>query len=128
MPPPSTKNGSRNIYGCMVDVSRLTPAQRKQYAVMLLQNYHELYNKNEPSSMFVSPPPLPNIESLSQSTILSLDNGSFGRIRSGMNIQHPTTKEVADTDTVMAYNEDLDTPTPQDIANVFAASDLSFYS
>ena len=26
MPPPSTNNGSRNIYGCMVDVSKLTPA------------------------------------------------------------------------------------------------------
>ena len=27
MPPPSTNNGTRNIYGCMVDVSKLTPAQ-----------------------------------------------------------------------------------------------------
>ena len=26
-PPPSTNDGSRNIYGCMVDVSKLTPAQ-----------------------------------------------------------------------------------------------------
>ena len=34
MPPPSTNNGSRNIYGCMVDVSKLTPAQRQQHAVM----------------------------------------------------------------------------------------------
>ena len=25
MPPPSTNNGSCNIYGCMVDVSKLTP-------------------------------------------------------------------------------------------------------
>ena len=25
MQPPSTNNGSRNIYGCMVDVSKLTP-------------------------------------------------------------------------------------------------------
>ena len=40
MPPTSTNNGSRNIYGCMVDVYKLTPAQRKQHAVMLLQNYH----------------------------------------------------------------------------------------
>ena len=69
MPPPSTNNGSRNIYGCIVDVSKLTLAQRKQHAVMLLQNYHELCNTNDPSSMFVSPPPSPNIESLSQSTI-----------------------------------------------------------
>ena len=41
-----------------------------------------------------------------------------------MNIQQPTTSEVADTETVMAYNEDLDLPPPQDISNVFAAADL----
>ena len=49
MPPPSTNNGSRNIYGCMVDVSNLTPAQQQQHAVMLIQNYHELCNTNDPS-------------------------------------------------------------------------------
>ena len=27
MPPPSTNNGSRNIYGCMVDVAKLTLSQ-----------------------------------------------------------------------------------------------------
>ena len=32
MPPPSTNNGSRNIYGCMVDVSKLTLEQLKQHA------------------------------------------------------------------------------------------------
>ena len=42
-----------------------------------------------------------------------------------MNIQQPTTSKVADTETVMAYNEDLDPPQPQDISNVFAAVDLS---
>ena len=42
-----------------------------------------------------------------------------------MNIQQPTTSEVADTERVMAYNEDLDLPPPQDISNVFAAADLS---
>ena len=45
-----------------------------------------------------------------------------------MNIQQPTTSEVADTETVMAYNEDLDLPPPQDISNVFAAADLSSHS
>ena len=40
MPPMSTNNGGRNIYGCMVDVSKLTSAQRQQHAVMLLQYYH----------------------------------------------------------------------------------------
>ena len=42
-----------------------------------------------------------------------------------MNIQQPTSSEVADTETVMAYNEYLDPPPPQDISNVFAAADLS---
>ena len=73
MPPPSTNNGSRNIYGCMVNVSKLTPAQRQQHAVMLLQHYHKLCNTNDPSSMFVSPPHIPNIESLFRSTISSSD-------------------------------------------------------
>ena len=41
-----------------------------------------------------------------------------------MNIQQQTTSEVADTETVMAYNGELDPPTQQDISNVFAASDL----
>ena len=42
-----------------------------------------------------------------------------------MNIQQQTTSEVADTETVMVYNGDLDLPPPQDISNVFAAADLS---
>ena len=66
MPPPSTKNRSQNIYGCMVDVSKLTPVQRQHHAIMLLQHYHEWCNKNEPLSMFVSPHPITNIESLYQ--------------------------------------------------------------
>ena len=123
-PPPSTNNGSHNIYGCMVDVSKSSPAQRQQHAVMLLQHYHKLCNTNDPSSIFVSPPPIPNIESLNQSTISSLDSGSFDRTRADGNIQQPTTSEVANTETVMAYNEDLDPPPPHDISNVFATSDL----
>ena len=46
VPPPSTKNGSCNIYGCIMDVSKLTPAQRQQNSVMLLQYYHNLCNKS----------------------------------------------------------------------------------
>ena len=42
-----------------------------------------------------------------------------------MNIQHQNTSEVAGTDTVMVYNEEIDNPPPQDISNVFAAVDLS---
>ena len=97
MPTPSTNNGSRNIYGCMVDVSKLKPAQRQQHAVMLLENYHELCNTNDPSSTFVSPPPIPNIESFSQSAISSLDSGSFDRKRADGNNQQRTTSEVDNT-------------------------------
>ena len=128
MPPPSTKNGSRNIYGYMVDVSKLTPEQRQQHDVMYLQNYHELCNINDPSSMFVSPPPIPNIESLSQSTISSLDSGSFGRNRVDVDIQQPTTLEVSNTETVMAYTEGIDLSPPQDLSNMFSAADFSSQS
>ena len=41
-----------------------------------------------------------------------------------MNIKQPTTSKVADTDTVMAYNKDIDPTLPQDISNVFSAADL----
>ena len=58
--------------------------------------------------MFLSPPTIPNIESLYQSTISSLHSGSFGRNRAELNIQQPTTSELTNTETVMAYNEDLD--------------------
>ena len=112
----------------MVDVSKLTLAQRQQYAVMLLQHYHELCNTSDPSSMFVSPPPIPNIESLSKSTISSLDSGSCDRNRADRNIQQPTTSELANTETVMAYNEDLYPPPQHDISNVFAAAHLSSQS
>ena len=75
----------------MVYMYKMKQAQRQHHAVRLLHNYQELCNMNDPSTMFVSPPPIPNIESLSQSTILSLDSGSFGRNRDGINIQQPTT-------------------------------------
>ena len=103
MPPPSTNDGNHNIYGCMVDVSKLTPAQQQQHAVMLLENYHELCNTNDPSSTFVSPPPIPNIESFSQSTISSLDSGSLYINRSDGNNQQPTTSEVSNKETVVEY-------------------------
>ena len=107
---------------------RLTPEQQQQHAVMLLQHYHELCHINDPSYMFVSPPPIPNIGSLSQSDLSSLDSASFGRNRAGMNIQQPHTSEVEDIETVMAYNEDLNPPPPQDISNVFSSADLSAQS
>ena len=96
----------------MVNVSKLTPAQRQPHAVMLLQHYHELCNTNNPSLMFVSPPHIPNIESLSQYTISLLDSGSFGRNRADVNIQQPTTSELSNTETVISYNEELDPPPP----------------
>ena len=78
--------------------------------------------------MFVSPPPIPNIESLSQSTISSLDSRSFDRNQSDGNIQQPTASEVANTETVMAGNREIDTPPLQDISNVFAVADLFYQS
>ena len=95
---------------------------------MLLEHYHGLCNTNDPSSTFVSPPPIPNIESFSQSTISSLYSGSCDRNRADRNNKQPTTSEVANTETVMAGNEDIDTPPPQDISNLFAAADLSSQS
>ena len=95
---------------------------------MLLEHYHELCNTNDPSSKSVSPPTITNIDPLSQSTISSLDSGSCDRNRADGNNQQPTTSEVANTETVMAGNEDIDTPPPQDISNVFAAAELSSQS
>ena len=57
----STKNWSHNIYGFIVDLYKLTPAQLQKHAIMLLQHYRKLCSTNDPSSMFVSPPPIPNI-------------------------------------------------------------------
>ena len=76
--------------------------------------------------MFVSPPHIPNIESLSQSTISSLGSGLFGRNRSYANIQQRTKSEVSNTEKVIADNEELYPPSPQDMSNVFAATDLSY--
>ena len=42
-----------------------------------------------------------------------------------MNIQQQTTSEVANTETLMAGNEELDPPPPHYILNVFAEADLS---
>ena len=109
----------------MVDVSKLTPSQQQQHDMILLWHYHELCNTNDPSSMFVSSTPISNIESLSQSTISSLGSGSFGGNIDDVNIQQQTTSEVANIDTVMDDNEELYPPPPQDISNVFEATDLS---
>ena len=75
--------------------------------------------------MFVSTPLIPNIESLSQSTTSSLDSRSFGINRANLNIQQQTTSEVANIEPVMADNEDLDPPSPQDIKSLFVAAKLS---
>ena len=45
-----------------------------------------------------------------------------------MNVQKLNTSEVANTETVMADNEYLDPPLPQDILNVFSVADLSSHS
>ena len=62
--------------------------------------------------MFLSPTPIPNIESLYQSTISSLDSGSCDRNQAYGNIQQQTTSEVFNIETVMGYNEDIDPPPP----------------
>ena len=54
-----------------------------------------------------------------------MGSGLFGRNRYDVNIQEQTKLEVANTDTVMSDNVDLDPPPPQDIYNVFAAAYLS---
>ena len=48
-----------------------------------------------------------------------MDSGSFVGNRADVNIQQQTASEVANTETLMADNEDLDPPPPQDISNVF---------
>ena len=58
----------------------------------------------DPSLMFLSTPPINNIESLFQSTISPLDSGSFGRNQADVNIQQQTISEVANTETVMDDN------------------------
>ena len=78
--------------------------------------------------MFVSAPHIPNIESLSESTISSLDSGSCDRNQADGNIQQQTRSEIANTETVMDNNEHLDPPPPHDISNLFAAADFSSQS
>ena len=41
-----------------------------------------------------------------------------------MNIQQLTTSEIANKETLMAYNEDLDPPPPWDVSIFFAEADL----
>ena len=60
--------------------------------------------------MFVSTPPIPNIEPLSQTTTSSLDSVSFGRNIADLNIQQQNTSEVANIDTVMDDNEEIYPP------------------
>ena len=56
------------------------------------------------------------------------DSGSFVRNQADVNIQQLTTPEVANIETVMADNKDLDPPPLQDISNVFAVADLLSHS
>ena len=81
--------------------ARLYLAESDGMSRVVNHNYHEFCNMNDPSSMFISPPPITNIESLSQSAIASIDSGSFGISRADVNIQQPITLEVSDTETVM---------------------------
>ena len=62
------------------------------------------------------------------SHISSLDRGSFGINQYDVNIQQQNTPEVADTETVMYDNEELYSPSTQDILNLFAVVYLSSHS
>ena len=130
MPTPSANNESHNIYCNIVDVSKLTVEQRQEHAVMLLQHYEELCNTNDPSSMFASPPPLPNIATLSQSTISSLGSGSAGRKRTFTTHEHRTTLEVND---IAETPEDLLSPPtqevlPHNLSHSFTATDPNVFT
>eukprot|EP00978_Attheya_sp_CCMP212_P042643 scaffold263509_cov41-Attheya_sp.AAC.1 len=82
--PPLHNRESHNNYGGIVDVNRLSQSQREQLDTMIIQQYLALCNTNEDSSTFVSPPPIPTIESLSQSTVSSLGTrGSRSSTSSG---------------------------------------------
>ena len=78
--------------------------------------------------MFIPPPPIPNIESFSQSTISSPGSRYFGKHRYDVNIKQWTTLEVANKETFLSDNEELDPPPTQDIYIVFVAADLSYRS
>ena len=65
-----------------------------------------------------------NAEVTLRHSYVIFDSGSFGRNRADVNIQQHNTSKVADTDTVMTDNEEIDPSPPQDIMNVFAAADL----
>eukprot|EP00978_Attheya_sp_CCMP212_P041745 scaffold243417_cov75-Attheya_sp.AAC.1 len=77
--PPLCNRESHNDYGGIVDVNRLSQSQRVQLDTMIIEQYHALCNTTEEPSAFVSTPPIPSIESFSQSTISSLGTrGSRG--------------------------------------------------
>jgi hypothetical protein len=145
----SSNRESHNHYGGIVDVSRLTPSQREQLDTIIIQQYRALCNETEDPSTFVSTPPIPTVESLSQSTISSLgSSGSRSTLSSGTassSSSHSGTRSSTNSllnrisgcdvsaDTPVAPSTSvidppatsttvIDPPSPQDLSNVFAAS------
>jgi uncharacterized protein (UPF0335 family) len=110
---------SNNVYRNIVDVSKLTNEEQQEHAAMLLQHYQELCNTNDDATTFISPPPLPNISLLSTSTISSLGNLSPGRMSSTANKD-----QVTSIMKTVVNNEEEESPSPQDLSNVFEAADM----
>ena len=137
-------------YGGIVDVTRLTSAQREEFDRMIITQYHALCNENEEPSSFVSTPPIPNIDSLSQSTISSLGTGgsrsstfssstttsssshissslgtnSPGPRISGCTVSNdaPMNSSTAEINHVAPSTTVIEPPLAQDLSNIFAAS------
>eukprot|EP00978_Attheya_sp_CCMP212_P017891 scaffold48234_cov60-Attheya_sp.AAC.5 len=146
MAPLLSNQGSHNFFGSsMVDVNQLTPLQREQHTTMIIQHYHALCNTNKDSSTFVSPPPIPTIESLSQSTVSSMGTrGSRSSTSSGTTSSsrlHSQSSSRTNSSCIRASRRNvsahgpvgplmtaIDPPVPQDLLNVFAASGLSSYT
>eukprot|EP00978_Attheya_sp_CCMP212_P024273 scaffold76016_cov51-Attheya_sp.AAC.2 len=145
MVPLLSNRESHNHYGGIVDVNRLTPSQQEQLDTMIIQQYHAVCNTNEDSSTFVSTPAIPTIESLSQSTVSSLETRgsrsstsagttSSSRLRSESSSRTNSSCSRASRRNVSAHAPvaplmtALDPPVPQDLSNVFAASGLSSYT
>jgi hypothetical protein len=117
---------------------------------VIIQQYHALCNETDDPSSFVSTPPIPNIKSLSQSTISSLGTGgsrsstlssgtttsSSSHISScsgtnsprsrisGRNVSAdaPVNPSTAEIDHLATSTTVIEPPLAQDLSNIFAAS------
>jgi hypothetical protein len=117
---------------------------------MIIQQYHALCNETDDPSSFVSTPPIPNIESLSQSTISShgtrgsrsstlsssTTTSSSSHLSSSLGTNSPRTRisgrpvsddapmdpSTAEIDHLAPSTTVIEPPLAQDLSNIFAAS------